>query len=324
MKKGIGKYDRWCLYWIAYDGEEDCYVVARNWRSALSYDANYCGYNPEYAAVAKVVSIPASKARFFFKRKSRGEKISAAPRHADNQLIKSLGGEQRNSEEGLETRFDDLVYTTEAADTAYPREIGSRFLKNLHKSQLYKGFGEEDSYDYGKRILFELMGACLARVQEIEFLIAHSFVFAVADPQKHKYKTITDWVQSWKKKTFGRMIRDIEHSFVMDQQMKEALHAFKDMRNLFVHGITMSDKFHIDDPWGRDELVAFLAKFEFISRAVRKAFRSSYYASIDFGNEFLLDGEKKAPLTKKQKEEIYIFTEFFEPIVEDIDGYKNS
>lgn len=317
MKRGIGKYDRWCLYWVAYDGEEDCYVVARNWRSALSYDANYCGYNPDYAAVAKVVSIPASKARAFFKRKSGEGKISVGPRYADNQLIESLGGQQRNSEDGLETRFDDLVFTTEAVNTVYPREIGHRFLKNLYKSDLYKQIGEDDSYDNGKRILLELMGACLARTQEIEYFIAHSFVFAVADPQKHKYETIIDWVEGWRKKTFGKMIRDIEHSFIMDQEMKEALHSFKDMRNLFVHGITMNDKYRIDDSWGRDELIAFLAKFEFISRAVRKAFRSSYYASIDFGNEFLLKNEKKVPLSKGQKEEIYIFHHFFEPIVEE-------
>ena len=313
MEKGIGKYDRWNLYWVAYNGEEDCFVVARNWRSAISLDASYCRYSPEHASAAKVISRPSSKAKSFYKRISSENKIFAVPRHADNQLIGSWGGEQRESEVGLETKFDDLVFTTEAAETIYPREIGGRFLKNLHDFDLYKQFGEEGTYDRGKRILFELMRACLSRQQEIEHFLAHSFVFAVSDPQKHKYRTITDWVDGWKKKTFGRMIRDIEHSFTMDEEMKLALHSFKDMRNLFVHGITMTGKYHIDDPWGRDELIAYLARFEFISRAVRKAFKASYYASIDFGNEYLLEADNKVPLRKKEKEELHIFYRSFHP-----------
>lgn len=311
MKRVVGKFDRWCLYWVAYDGEEDCFVVARNLKSAAAFDADYCGYCADDAISLKVVSIPTSKAKTFFKRSSVTQNSPPGPRHADGKLIKSLGGKQREIDGVIETKFGDLVFTTGSDYIVLPREIGRTFLNNLQRMDLYTQIGEEDSYDAGQRILFELMGICLSRCQEIEHLIAHSFIFAVSDPEKDRYTTITHWVDGWKKKTFGRMLRDIEQSFEMDSNMKQALHVFKDMRNLFVHGITLHDRYCIYDVWGRDELVAFLSRFEFISRAVRKAFRSSYYASIEYGNEFLVKDQKKVPLRKKERDQIGIFTEFF-------------
>lgn len=311
MKRVVGKYDRWCLYWVAYDGEEDCFVVARNSKSAAVFDADFCGYCADDAISLKAASIPTPKARKFFMRSSAAQNIPPGPRHADGKLIKSLGGDQREIDGVIETKFGDLVFTTGSDYIVPPREIGRTFLKNLQRMDLYTQIGEEDSYDAGQRILFELMGVCLSRCQEIEHLIAHSFIFAVSDPEKDRYTTITHWIDGWKKKTFGRMLRDIEHSFEMDSDMKQALHVFKDMRNLFVHGITFHDRYCIYDIWGRDELVAFLSRFEFISRAVRKAFRSSYYASIEFGHEFLVKDQKKVPLKKKERDQIGLFTEFF-------------
>ena len=108
------------------------------------------------------------------------------------------------------------------------------------------------------------------------------------------------------------MLKAIDHSYDLDPEFRRALNVFLDMRNELVHGITTSEKYNIQTSWGQDEMVAFLAWFEFLSRAVRKAFRASYYASIDIGMQFLSNEEKaKISLTKKQKDEIEIFIHYF-------------
>jgi hypothetical protein len=45
----------------------------------------------------------------------------------------------------------------------------------------------------------------------------------------------------------------------------------------------MDERFDIRTHWGREELVAFLSFFDIHARIVKKAFRSSYYASVLYG-----------------------------------------
>src|SRR5689334_21122515 len=48
----------WNLYWVESEGLEDCFVVARNSRSACSVESKENGFDIEYAKATKIISIP--------------------------------------------------------------------------------------------------------------------------------------------------------------------------------------------------------------------------------------------------------------------------
>lgn len=313
-KAQVSQFSRWNLYWVGYDGEEDCFVIARNSRSAGCYDASCCGYDSQDNIVVRVTAVPEATARNIFRRPADDGYVGARVRFADDFAVEKLGGSRRNLESRTETRFGDVVFTTNAAKTVPPRYIGRTYVKKLTSSQLYTDLGDEDIYSEDQNNLMTLLGICVARCQEIEDLIASSFILGAAHPGKNKYKTINEMSQGWKKKTFGQMLKAIDHSYIVDAEMRGALGKFLEMRNELVHGITTSDRYNLSSDWGQREMLAFLAWFEFLSRAVRKAFRASYYASIDFGNQHLLpSGAKPVRLSRAQQRQVDIFVHFFRP-----------
>jgi hypothetical protein len=156
----------------------------------------------------------------------------------------------------------------------------------------------------------------MTRVQEIEHLIAHSFILGVIiDSEKKKNKTIRNLVDSWKRKTLGQMLRVIEENWDIEPMIHRSLRLFLDMRNKLVHGLTMSEQYDINTEWGQDEMIKFLLLFEVVSRPLREAFRAGFYASIELANTHQLKDqpEKQYPLTSRQKKKIGLFAAFFSP-----------
>lgn len=78
----------------------------------------------------------------------------------------------------------------------------------------------------------------------------------------------------------------------------------------------MDERFDIRTSWGQRELLSFLNFFDLHSRIVKRAFRASYYASIEFAIHTwgAPKGIPKRLFNKKQKEEMGVFFEFFKPI----------
>lgn len=124
--------------------------------------------------------------------------------------------------------------------------------------------------------------------------------------------------KAWEKKTFGQMITTIKAAWVLDPEFERHLELFKSMRNQLVHGLTTSDRYDISDHWGQDECFSFLVFFEIVSQPVRAAFRASLFASMEFAAHHLMNESEKpaVKLTKKQRDKIHIFAEFFKPIGE--------
>jgi hypothetical protein len=49
----------WKLFWLkVYDSSENCFVVAKDARSAISIDVHECGYNFKDAVATYVATIP--------------------------------------------------------------------------------------------------------------------------------------------------------------------------------------------------------------------------------------------------------------------------
>lgn len=297
---------------MASGGEEDCFVVARNKRSAAKLHADYCGFEPNELLVEQVASLLATIVRSFHKRQTKKGKAKLEPWYTDDELLEDIGAEFREIDGKTETLVNEVVYTTNSGYTVPPRMIGERFLRDLKSQSWYQEYGDEDVYDERQQLLMTMLGICVARCQEIEHLICHSFIFAVSDRKENEDRTINDLRAEWKKKTLGQLFRIIDRGYEIQPEVRQSLELFLKMRNELVHGITTSDKYDIHTSWGQDELVAFLAFFEFMSRPIRKAFRASLYASIDFANTFMVNGsEEGLELTEEEKEEAGLFAAFF-------------
>lgn len=299
------KYLGWNLYWVYSDGLEDCFVVARNIRSAIKVERDMNGFEPDDVGALHVCRISQTIARSQF---PKGEGRREWPWYGHEPLLKRLGAERREINGREEVLLNDVVYSQGVA----PRIIGGRFCREFKRSGMASYFEGETKFTRSQEALYTLMGVCLARCQEIEKCISWSFVLGVNAKDKVKYKTISDMAAGWERKTFGGLIRSIEESYVLEAQFKEALGLFLEWRNRLVHGLVVQEQYDINTTWGQDETVAFLVRFEFVSRAVRVAFRSAYWFSIEFANDNLLRAsEDKIKLNRKQRGESALFPHFF-------------
>ena len=312
----ITAYQKWSLYWVSSDGEEDCFVVARNSRSAAKHDAEYCGFGHADMRVERVKPIPSALMRSWITHRTKANPTFELPWYADDWLLRQLGAQFRTRKSLNETLIDDVVYTQGEAGPFPPRTIGKKYLRDFQSVKAFQRYGHEDRYSNSQMILFSLLGACVARCQEIEHLIAHSFILAALSPSERKRnRTIQQTVDAWKRKTLGKMLAAIDEGYEIEPTVHAALRLFLSMRNELVHGVTTNDQYDIHTSWGQDELIGFLSIFELISRPVREAFQASLYASIEIGNEIFLaeEPEHRIALTKRQRKKVTLFAAFFTP-----------
>jgi hypothetical protein len=296
----------WNLYWVYSDGLEDCFVVARNIRSAIKVECEMNGFEANEVGAVHVCRIPESVAKRQLGAYKKGKVIW--PWYGRDDLLKKLGAEFREVNGRHETLVNDVVYN----QGEHPRIIGARFLEKFRRDEVISSYREEEKFTSRQQILFTLLGACIARCQQIEHYIAHSFILAVSAKDKSKYKTINDLTRAWKRKTLGQLIRTIEESYELETTFKAALEWFLEKRNHLVHGLTTHPQYDIETAWGQDEMISFLALFEIMSRVIRDAFRSCYLTSMDYGSTYLLDKlDPRIQFTKKQKDEMSVFPHFF-------------
>jgi hypothetical protein len=312
----LDAHSGWNLYWVASDGEEDCFVVARNSRSARKVDAEFCGFDSDYVDAIRIKPIPKKILHDWERRRSKSNRGQSLPWYVDDWLLRRLGASFRERKGISETLIDDVVYTNSLNGRVRPRIIGRRSLTELSEVKTFQRYGHEDRYSQSQITLLTLLGICMARAQEIEHLIAHSFVFgAIAESEHRKNQTIEELIESWKRKTLGQMLRTIESKWDIDFTIHASLQLYLEMRNQLVHGLTTNAQYDIHTRWGQDETVAFLSLFEIVSRPLREAFKGSLYASIEIGNTCLLkdEPEKRHPLTIRQQKKMQLFAAFFVP-----------
>lgn len=179
----------WNLYWIAYDGDEDCFVVAKNSRSARCYDASFCGYDPKDSTATHVCHINKSTlSQAKAQATKQGRKLEW-PDHADDWLLRAVGARTRFRDELEEILIDDTVFTHNFEYPIPPRDIGRKYYERIRNDPIFLD-REEDTHSNSQMSLFQILGICLARCQEIEYLAAHSFVLGLNDSDKQRYVTI--------------------------------------------------------------------------------------------------------------------------------------
>lgn len=311
----------WNLYWVASDGFEDCFVVAKNARSARSIECQMNGFDFAEVKATKITSIPDHVIRSY--QRARGYRKHPWPGYVySKNFFKKMGAEFRTINGKEEMLLDEVVYEVDeyAPCAIYRRRtIGFKAIeefKNIPELvHEIDNYDDEDIWREPEIHLVTALGMCLIRCQQIEHYIAQSFLFGISRNQKRKYETINDLRAGWRKKTLGNMLESIQEAWEIEPTVKANLELFLKNRNLLVHGITTDERFDIRTLWGQRELLSFLNFFDFHSRIVKRAFRASYYASLDFAIRRwgLPKGGSRSPFNKKQIQEISIFVEFFKP-----------
>lgn len=306
----VSNYAGWNLYWVESDGLEDCFVIARNSRSACRVERDMNGFELHEVKATRIISIPKSVENLY-KKRSKGK--HPWPWYTyDRKLLKALGALFRDVDGIEEMLLEDVVYQYSTVRITKMRSIGLKALSEL-KAEL----GEYCDYDTWKEAeydLLKMMGICIVRCQRIERYIAHSFILGISKKQRSKYKTIDDFIEGWKKKTLGNMLNCIEEAYEIHPLLRANFQLFLKMRNTLIHDITVSDRYNYETSWGQKELIAFLSLFDVSSCSVERAFRSTFYASIDFASQYLVK-DKDTPhiLDADQIEATGIFIHLFSP-----------
>lgn len=308
---------KWHLYWVESDGMEDCFVVARNKRSACSVEIHMNGFDRSEVQATRILTVSNSLERSY--RKDNPDR--KWPDYVyGKKFFDKVGAEYRTVNGKQEMLLEDVVYAVDGfspCSITRERSIGRKAVLELRSDPQLDSleYRDEDIWDGPAIHLITGLGMCLATCQLIEHYIAHSFLLGISKYQKKKYETINDLIEGWKKKTLGNMLRSMEEAWEIEPTLRAGLELFLANRNLLIHGITTDERFDIRTHWGREELIVFLSFFDIHARVVKTAFRSSYYASIHFA--FQKWGRPKAisnrMFGRRHEEEASLFIHFFKP-----------
>jgi hypothetical protein len=312
----------WNLYWVESDGLEDCFVVARNSRSARRVEIDMNGFEPKDVQATKIVLIPQSVEESYNKKKKQNG--HSWPWYVyGRSFFKAIGAQFRVIEGKEEMFLKDVVYEVEdyrPCEISKARNVGYKAVMEMREVPEFTNIGEEKEDKLGPEVhLLTMLGICLARCQQIEHYIANSFLLGISKKQKIKYKTIKDLINGWKRKTLGNMLLCMQEAYEIHPVLKANFELFLEMRNQLVHGITTNERYDIETYWGQQELLAFLSFFDICSRMVRKAFKATFHASLQYGILYFDIDKKIIPkhilklLKSDQIEGMNYFVEFFTP-----------
>ena len=82
----------WNLYWVESDGIEDCFVIARNSRSACRIECDMNGFDTKDVKATKIMRIPPSVEKLFLKRiKKKENEPHPWPWYARREIFEELG-----------------------------------------------------------------------------------------------------------------------------------------------------------------------------------------------------------------------------------------
>lgn len=320
---------KWKLYWIISDGEDDCFVVAKNSRSARAVEKYGCWFLNELEDfdVIRVMDVPD---KYELMAKKRYCKINVNedidintlniwPDYATDWLLKKLGAEIRVVDNKKEFLIDDIVY---APGYVYP--IGKRAMKELYEFDSDRKMDITDvSYEGIDEAIERMLGKAITTIHRIENYITESYIFGIGVERFSKYP-IWEMTKLWKDKlTFGRLINLMEENFIINDDIKKSLQLFLTQRNKIAHGLTMDERFNIDTFWGKKEIVGYLALFLKNASLLEPAIESAYIFTIGLsfyimkssGDKFDKEQEKLMKKFEKDpnvQEKLNIFFGVFE------------
>lgn len=297
---------KWKLYWVASDGFEDCFVVAKNSRSAARIEKDTNGFEDEDLEVTRIMDVPDryeevanKKFRQWSKQNNCNthldiDKLCAWPYYAQQWLLDELGAEYRTIDGKEEVLINDIVI-----GQGYMYSIGIRAMNEISE---IKGIDiTKVTYEGMRETIDNMLGVSITTIHRIENYITESFVFAIGNKRYQEY-TIREAMKYWKEKlTFGQLIQLIETSYDIDDTVRKALTLFLTQRNKIAHGLTKDERFDIDTIWGQKEIVGYLALFLRNAWALEEIFEAAYITSMCYGAHLVSKDMKE---NKKHKQDI--------------------
>ncbi|MER8486066.1 hypothetical protein [Mesorhizobium sp. M1322] len=161
--------NNWHLYWVTSDGYEDCFVAAKNSRSARCVECRENDFELGEVIAERIVSIPENVVRNY-KRQDRYKKNPWPWYVYGRKIFKDLGAEFRNIENTEEMLLCDIVFSVEDYRTCgieKERSIGYRAVDELRKdpglSDLVNNYDEEDVWNGPVIHIITMLGMCLIR-----------------------------------------------------------------------------------------------------------------------------------------------------------------
>lgn len=251
----------WKLYWVSSDGYEDCFVVAKNSRSATYVEVNINGFDYSDVSTMRITDIPDK----FFKKYGQ-----EWPWYAGQDLLKDLGAKFRTIERNtFQILLDGRVYSQSPNGKWTTYLIGFKALCDRNSALPKVNVSEENTADYHE-YLYEMMGMAVTWCHRIEWQLSHSFLSVLIKKRKNNNETFQEAFSALDKRTLGSLISSIEQFFDIDIDINITLKIFLDMRNQVIHGITQTERYDIEDNWGQRELMNFLDLFIAIAEQTEK------------------------------------------------------
>jgi len=303
----------WNLYWVESDGLEDCFIVAKNSRSARSVDMHMCGFPFSMTKATKICNVPREIEQGQIERE-RKEHPEYAGRHpwpwyAYEEVLTELGLEKREIGQEIQMRIGDFQVTEDENGGKSAHYIGMTAMQQLNR-QVKDWDYEADHWSSRQIVLLGMLGEAIFICHEIEDYISKAFILCMDEKEKSKYDLISDLTEAWKRLTFGELFKRIRKAYTIDPMIEASLELFLAMRNRIVHGISSEPKYNIHDLWGQDSLLSFLNLFIVNARVVRKLFRDCVIASNMLG-EYIFGGKKDSEYDDIQMEAFSTFASFF-------------
>lgn len=296
-------------------------MVAKNARSERSVEYHMNGFDFDEVEADYIQPVPESVVKRYI-QKSKPEDRKWPWYVYGKEFFEDLGAEFRSIGGKQEMLLCDVVYdVTEFVPCGISRmrtvgEKATTELKALDSGEGRIEYDEDDEWLEPDVQLITMIGMCLVRCQQIEHYICESFILGISKKQKAKYETINDLKEGWRKKTLGGMFASMKEAWEIDPILDAGFQLFLDMRNQLVHGLTTSDRYDIKTYWGQQELIAFIMLFDVISKTVKAAFKSSYFASIEYGMKYfgISDDIPEDFLSYIESQDKSLFASTFNPI----------
>lgn len=291
---------KWKLYYVESDGYKDCFIVAKNKRSAIKVDRDMNDFEIDKFKATLVCDIPdsleaAADAYYLqWSRENAPSQVSAIesgelhawPYYADRWLLKEIGASFRVAEDADEVLLDGVVYSCDSSGLHHTRIIGVRALWRFNPDLPRVVPIDEETADI-TQIIYQMLGLALRESQEIEWLLNHSIIFAFSDKQRRKIKTIGDAIEYWSRKTLGAMVSIMKESFEFSEDVDNGFKLFIDMRNHLVHDILMSERYSIKTNWGQRELMAYLDLFLHLCEPIKEIATACCDVSFALDEDFI-------------------------------------
>jgi hypothetical protein len=276
---------RWTLYWVSSDGYEDCFVVARNRRSAARVEIDMNGFDPGDVEAERIGIVPHEVERDYF---CVSEDVRPWPWYVyGKELFAGMGAEFRETDGTLQMLLDEIVYEVADFEPCSIRRayaIGKRAIDAFDAvpefDESYLNHRDPDYLGSITPFVHQLIGRCLVRCQQIENNLSNSFIFCAPQKDKPEGKTINDLRAEWRKLTFGQLLKVLKKDWDMLPELEAGLELFRNSRNLFTHRLTTDPRYDISTRWGVMELLPFLQFFDLQTKIVARASEASLAASI--------------------------------------------